>query len=312
MLKSVLKNGEPWYDEQGNVIHSHGGFIIKFKGIYYWYGECREDNKFVNCYSSEDLHNWKYENTVLDTNSRCDLFDYSEKFLLTNNGVKCNLERPKVIYNEKTGKFVMWIHYENGLNYECAMCAVASCDTPNGNFVFHGAFRPLGFMSRDLTVYCDGNGKSYMLSASNDNADLHIYELTEDSLNIKRLCSKQFIGLYREAPAVFKKGNKYYMLSSYCTSWAPNQGKVSFSDNIEDGWSSLYNFGDKTTYRSQPAFVLPLENENGTVDYYYFGDRWGGSDWKSEKEFVYSKSTVVCWKIGFSGEIPELEAVDEF
>ena len=28
-----------------------------------------------------------------------------------------NIERPKVIYNELTGMFVLWMHKENGIHY---------------------------------------------------------------------------------------------------------------------------------------------------------------------------------------------------
>ena len=38
---------------------------------------------------------------------------------------KVNLERPKVLFNAKTGKYVLWVHYENGKDYHCAACAIA-------------------------------------------------------------------------------------------------------------------------------------------------------------------------------------------
>lgn len=44
-------------------------------------------------------------------------------------------------------------------------------------------------------------------------------------------------------------------------------------------------FGDSTTYRSQPAFVLPYTRENGDVAYLYFADRWEGG---GEKYFTSS------------------------
>jgi len=49
MGKKVLKNGIPWLDTDGNIIHAHGGHILKFNGKYFWYGENREDNIYVSC-----------------------------------------------------------------------------------------------------------------------------------------------------------------------------------------------------------------------------------------------------------------------
>lgn len=292
-----LVNGFTWYDTDGNPISAHGGCILKVGDIYYWYGECRQGDSFVNCYSSDDLHNWKFERTVLSGNSETKPnANAVVKNLYDDNGIKCNLERPKVIYNKNTGKYVMWMHYENGTSYKMAMTAVATCDSPNGDFVFHGAFNPLGFMSRDLTLYCEDE-RAYLLSASNNNRDLHIYELTDDYLSVKRLCSKQFIGLYREAPAVFKSGGNYYMITSYCTGWAPNQAKISVSSSVEDGWSTPIDFDDYSTHKSQPAFVFQV-NEDGSTKQYYLGDRWGGTYWKSTG-FCYDDTTTVIWPIEF-------------
>lgn len=49
----------------------------------------------------------------------------------------CILERPKVVYNAKTGKFVMWFHLElKGKGYEAARSGVAVSDTPTGPYRF--------------------------------------------------------------------------------------------------------------------------------------------------------------------------------
>ena len=36
---------------------------------------------------------------------------------------------------------------------------------------------------------------------------------------------------------------KYYMLTSFCTGWAPNQGKYAVADSIEGRWSMLTEIG---------------------------------------------------------------------
>ena len=59
-----------WNDMNGEYINAHGGGILTYGGKYYWFGEHRPATGFatevgVSCYSSTDLHNWKYENVAL-------------------------------------------------------------------------------------------------------------------------------------------------------------------------------------------------------------------------------------------------------
>ena len=143
--------------------------------------------------------------------------------------------------------------------------------TKDGDFTYHGHFNPYGYMSRDCTLYQEEDGTAYFISASRDNADLHVYRLSDDYMNVDCLVHRLWQGEYREAPAVIKGKYHYYMISSFCTGWAPNQGKYAWADSIEGRWSSLKEIGDETTYDSQSAFLL---NVNGKL--LYVGDRWGG------------------------------------
>ena len=55
----------------------------------------------------------------------------------------CILERPKVIYNPTTEKFVMWFHLElKGMGYEAARSGVAVADHVSGPYQFVKSFRP--------------------------------------------------------------------------------------------------------------------------------------------------------------------------
>ena len=113
------------------------------------------------------------------------------------------LERPKVIYNEKTKKFVMWAHVESA-DYSKACAGVAVSDSPTGTFTYVGSFRPNGAMSRDQTVFVDDNGKAYQFYSSENNATLYISELTDDYLKPTGRYTRNFVKQSREAPAVFK------------------------------------------------------------------------------------------------------------
>lgn len=298
---SLLKNGILWKDVHGEPIHAHGGYIIFHEGYFYWYGEDRRENYYVSCYRSANLTDWEFRRHVLTTQSEMQGYRVRTTMQLVNeDGNKVNLERPKVLYNQKTGKFVMWVHYENGKNYHDAAVAVATCDTPDGDFVYHGHFNLYGYMSRDCTLFQDDDGTAYFISASRDNADLHMYRLTDDYMNVEKLVHRLWQGEYREAPAVVKIDGKYYMLSSFCTGWAPNQGKYAVADAMEGDWSTLTEIGDETTYHSQPAFIIRWK---GRVLYY--GDRWGGDGSR------YFESGYVVYPLALEGDRLVMEYVDQ-
>ncbi|UPO90136.1 hypothetical protein [Niallia sp. Man26] len=107
------KNGEKWYTKSGDEIQAHGGMILKFNEKYYWYGEykgapnventTRVDFIGISCYESDNLIDWEYVGLVLQADC-----ENKESYLHPSKVI----ERPKVLYNEKTKKFVMWFHYD--------------------------------------------------------------------------------------------------------------------------------------------------------------------------------------------------------
>ncbi|MEU3485946.1 RICIN domain-containing protein [Streptomyces massasporeus] len=262
-----ITNGTQFTDTSGNPVHAHGGGVLKVGSYYYWFGEHRNsDNTFryVDAYRSSDLKNWEFRNHVLT--------EASDPELAT-----ANIERPKVMYNASTGKFVMWMHKENGTDYSEARAAVAVSDTVDGDYTWKGSFRPLGqHMSRDITVFVDTDGAGYMISAARENYDLQIYRLTADYTGIASLVANPWPGGHREAPALFKRGSVYFMLTSGATGWNPNQQQYATATSIAGPWSAMKNVGDSTAYGSQTAFVLPVQGTSGT-SYLYLGDRWGNS-----------------------------------
>jgi Ricin-type beta-trefoil lectin domain-like/Glycosyl hydrolases family 43 len=272
-----LLNGTQFTTTTGTPIQAHGGGVIKVGSYYYWFGENRNpDSTFlaVSCYRSTDLKNWEFRNNVLTANSAAELNP-------------ANIERPKVVYNASTGSYVMWMHWENGVNYGEARAAVASSVTIDGNYTYHGSFRPLantgvvdhgkpGYMSRDCTLFVDNDGTGYFISAANENADLHLYRLTGDFLEIESLIVKLWVGQKREAPAMFKRNGYYFLVTSGATGWSPNQQKYAYSASIASGWSGLTNFGDSVCYYTQTAYVLPIQGSS-TTSFLYLGDRWAGA-----------------------------------
>ena len=131
-LPLLSQTKEWWKDVNNEYINAHGGGVLFYNGLYYWFGEHRPENGFttevgVNCYASSDLQNWTHKGVALAVSE--------EPGSDIERG--CIMERPKVIYNKKTGKFVMWFHLElKGQGYGPARAAVAVSDKPEGPYRF--------------------------------------------------------------------------------------------------------------------------------------------------------------------------------
>lgn len=304
-----LVQGEKWLDTDGNPINAHGAGMLYHDGTYYMYGEyktgktvlpewatweCyRTDVTGVSCYSSKDLRNWKYEGLVLRASAdpKHDLH------------VSKVLERPKVVYNAKTGKFVMWAHVESA-DYSKAAAGVAVSDTPTGPFAYLGSFRPNNAMSRDQTVFVDDDGKAYQFASSEDNKTMYINELTDDYLKPSGKFTRNFIGESREAPAVFKHDGKYYVLTSGCSGWDPNTAQIAVADDIMGQWTVLGDpckgtDADKTFY-AQSTYVQPIIGKDDT--YLALFDRWKKTDLEDSRyvwlpiEWSDDGMPVIPWK----------------
>ena len=279
---NLIKPGELWTDNTGVHINAHGGGILYHEGMYYWYGEykgaytyrapgvgweCyRTETGGVSCYSSKDLYNWNFEGVVLQPDTLNPHSDIHPSMVI---------ERPKVIYNDKTRKFVMWMHIDN-YNYSKAASGVAVSDSPTGKFTYIGSMRPNGQESRDMTLYKDDDGTAYHIYSSEGNSTLYISLLNDDYLAPSGKYTRNFIGKSREAPAIFKRNGKYYCVTSGCSGWSPNEAEYAIADHITGPWTAIENpcrgkDADKTFY-GQSTFVLPVVGKSDC--YIMMFDKW--------------------------------------
>ena len=188
-LKLPVILGEPWNDEDGNFINAHGAGILHFGDIYYMFGEIKhgstrlvpgqnwEDYRVpaggISCYSSGDLLKWKFEGIALAPEAGDSLSDLDTGRVI---------ERPKVIYNAETKKFVMWMHIDKE-DYSFARTGVAVSDKPEGPYKYLGSFQPNGQESRDMTIFKDEDDKAYLIYASENNNTMHVCQLSGDYLS---------------------------------------------------------------------------------------------------------------------------------
>jgi beta-xylosidase len=350
--QNTFQPGELLLDNNKEQINAHGGGFLFHNDRYYWFGEHKGAGKTgsraqvgVRVYSSKDLHQWKNEGVALSVTN--DTISKLQK--------GCVVERPKVIYNKKTKKFVMWFHHElKGQKYKAALTGVAVADQITGPYEYVDSFRihtevlPLnlsqeefnrilpidedqkltkqiridqakmgqifkrdfegGQMSRDMTLFVDDDEIAYHITASEENQTLFISKLSEDYLSLTDQYVRAFPGGRNEAPAIFKKDNKYFMFSSGLTGWKPNAGKLSVADSLMGTWKSLGNpcVGTEeeknTTFWSQSTYVIPVQGKK--YAFIFAADRW------VPKSLIDSR--YVWLPIKFDNDIPYIEWSDSW
>lgn len=274
--RTSFKPGQPWLDNNGVMINAHGGGLLFDGGKYWWFGEHKIEGKKgnnawvgVHCYSSGDLYNWKDEGIALKVSD-----DQASDI-----SAGCILERPKVIFNVKTGKYVMWFHLElKGQGYKAARSGVAVADKITGPYTFIESMRPNGEMARDMAIFVDDDGKAYHFYAAEDNATMVVSQLSDDYLKPSGKFAKILNGRYREAPAVCKYKGTYYLITSDCTGWAPNAATVAIAESILGPWTEKGNpckgaeSEIKITFNSQSTFIQPVVGRPGA--FIFMADRW--------------------------------------
>jgi hypothetical protein len=278
----IYHTAAEWSDTNGQPINAHGAGVLFHKGVYYLYGELKKGKTSlvpgqgwecyrvpvggVACYSSHDLVNWKNEGVVLAPNTT----DPAHDLHLTK-----VVERPKVIYNDKTKMFVMWMHVDSE-TYGHSQAGVATSTSPTGPFQYRGSVKPNGQMVRDLTLFKDDDGSAYLVFASEANETMHVVRLADDYLAPTAQEKRILLNQHREAPALFKHRGSYYLITSGCTGWSPNPAAYAVANAPLGDWQQHGNPcvgpGAETTFQTQGTFVLPIPGQPD--NYVFLADRW--------------------------------------
>ena len=281
-LNVPVHTGEEWNDTDGNKINAHGAGILKYNGTYYMFGEIKKGTTWlvpgqawedyrvpaggVSCYSSKDLVNWKNEGVALSAVTGNPNHDLDTGKVI---------ERPKVVYNKTTKKFVMWMHVDAN-DYSYSQAGVAVSDAPAGPYKYLGSVQPNGQMSRDMTLFADEDDRAYLIYSSESNKTMHVCLLSDDYLSPTANYSRITAAVNREAPAIFKFNHKYYLITSDCTGWSPNPATCAVAENILGEWMQLSNpckgVDANTTFQSQSTFVLPIPGKKD--QFIFMADRW--------------------------------------
>jgi beta-xylosidase len=261
----AIAPGTAWKDTHGNPIQAHGGGMIKVGSTYYWFGEDKTGESQANayfrnvpCYSSTDLAHWTFVANVLTRQASGDL------------GPKRIIERPKVIYNQSTRQYVMYMHVDTP-GHTATRVGVATSSTVCGSYSYRGSFQPTGKKSLDITLFRDDDGTAYLLSESRTDG-LRVYRLSADYLRVTGLVT---VLADFEAPALFKLNGRYYLLGSRKSGWRTNDNAYTTSTSLSGGWATWKGFAPAGThtFNSQTTFVLPVAGSQDTT-FMFMGDRW--------------------------------------
>ena len=121
-----------------------------------------------------------------------------------------------------------------------------------------------GQMSRDMTLFIDDDGKAYHIFSSEENLTLHVAELTNDYLHHTGRYTRLAPAGHNEAPAIFKKDGTYWLITSGCTGWEPNEARMFSAQSIWGPWMQHPNpcEGPKKeiTFGAQSTYILPTDN----------------------------------------------------
>jgi len=268
----IVRPDTHWKDTAGNRIEAHGAGMLKSPGDgrWYWYGESKKTDDLsehgINCYSAETIAGpWTFEGQVF-TQDQVQQPDIKGPFVI---------ERPKVLYNPKTKKYVMWFHLDD-YNYKYRHAGVAQSDSPTGPFEYVHALQPDGVPSLDMSLFQDPVDQQAYFVRSCDNRYVGISRLTEDYLNSTGMISKQELC---EGMALFRHPNgTYYMITSHLTGWSPNPLMLFRAEGAtldDPQWVNMGNpTGDKTSFNSQPTYVVQYTPAVGEPYFVYMADDW--------------------------------------
>ncbi len=277
MKYDCIRPGQVWLDTEGKRIQAHGGSVMYLDGYYYWYGENKEFTDpertvwhwGVRCYRSSDLYNWEDLGLIIPPEPD----DPSSSIHPSS-----MMDRPHIIYNKKTGKFVCWLKImeKDGSQSETVLTA----DNLTGPYTkVREKLYPLNMSAGDFDLAVAPDGKAYYYF-ERVHSETICADLTGDYTDVTGYYSTHFPRCHppyvREATAHFVRGGKHYLVTSGTTGYMPNPSEIA----VGDSWHGPYTvLGDphpgdpsRTSFHSQISSVFKVPGKRDL--YIACADRW--------------------------------------
>lgn len=271
-----IRPGDVWLDTAGKPIQAHAGAVISVGDRFYWYGENKEftDGKQgieswgIRFYRSKDLYNWEDLGALIPPDTADPKSPLSPKVFP---------ERPHILFNPRTRKFVCWIKIRGyGPQYRTIMVA----DRITGPWTMvHRELRPAGLPAGDFDLLVDeASGKAYMYF-EHDHQDVVCIELTPDWTNVTDRLTHHFPGTtpdVREGIACLQRKGHIYMTSSGMTGYFPNPSEVAVGTDFLGPFELLGDLyptdASRTSFNSQISYIFKHPRKKDL--YIALADRW--------------------------------------
>lgn len=212
MAYHSIRPGEVWLDSSGNPIQAHGFsvFYSEKDGLYYWYGENKEKTKGgpfntvwhwgVRCYASYDLYNWEDKGLIIPPQP-----DDLESPL---HPTYC-MDRPHILYCEKTGKYVAWLKIMCGTTSQ--FMSVMQADEFLGPYEFvHKIYKPLQMDTGDFSLPVDEQTKKAYFIFDRPHFEVVTATLSDTYTEVSGEFSEHYVDLhppFRSRPESFRKNS---------------------------------------------------------------------------------------------------------
>ncbi|MFE1665742.1 family 43 glycosylhydrolase [Microbacterium sp. P02] len=278
MTARTIRPGQTWLDTNGNRIQAHGGSIFHQDGVFTWYGENKEHTTpgsgnwhwGVRAYTSSDLVNWEDRGLIIPP-----VLDDPDSPLHPAQ----SMDRPHIIYNELTGKYVCWLKIMNKDDTQAS--TVLTADTLLGPYdIVRTGLRPLGMDAGDFDLVVDPATKKAYYYFEKVHTDTICANLTDDYTDVTGEHSVHFPHpgppFNREAPAYFTRDGRHYLVTSSTTGYFPNPSEFASATDFHGPWTVLgdAHSGDpsRTSFHSQISSVFQHPTKKDL--YIALADRW--------------------------------------
>lgn len=267
-------------------------------GTYYWYGENKEKTTGkdeiwhwgVRCYTSKDLYNWEDRGLIIPPEPEDPGSSLHPSSMM---------DRPHIIYNKRTGKYVCWLKIMNrdGSQTETVMTA----DNILGPYTkVREGLRPLDMSAGDFDLAVAPGGKAYYYF-ERVHSETICADLTPDYTDVTVYYSTHFPHTappyVREATAHFYRKGKHYLVTSGTTGYLPNPSEIAVADRWVPGHMDWKYENYKKTFEQMfdpdyhgeintEDYELDSSVDTSVADYVWLPFRFSGEmgylDWKEE------------------------------
>lgn len=271
-----FRPGAEWLDTNGRPIQAHAGGLIMVGNSFYWYGENKQftvdktspQSWGIRFYRSRDLYNWEDLGPIIPPDT------IDPKSPLSSESFP---ERPHILYNPKTRKYVCWIKVRGqGPEYRLVMQA----DHITGPYhIAKPRLQPAGMAAGDFDMVADpDSGKAYMYF-EHEHKEMVCIELTDDWCGVTDRLSRHFPSSApdtKEGIACFRRDGKLYLTASGMTGYFPNPSSTVLAEDYHGPFSDLGDLHpadrSRTSFNSQISCIFRHPRKKDL--YIALADRW--------------------------------------